>query len=142
VIDADPAARREAAAAPGRRQLLFFGLLMAAILLAIGLWPLLTPGRAPRPGLVACSAAIALLSAARPGALATPFRAWMRLGHVLGAVSSRVVLTLLFFVIFLPVGLAMRVRGRDPLRRRFDADAESYLQASEPRDVSHMDNPF
>jgi hypothetical protein len=66
----------------------------------------------------------------------------MRLGHALGAVSSRVVLTLLFFAIFLPAGLAMRLLGRDPLRRRFDADAESYLQASEPRDASHMDNPF
>jgi hypothetical protein len=83
-----------------------------------------------------------MLSWPRPQLLGPVYRAWLRLGHALGAVSSRIVLTALFFVIFLPIGLAMRVLGRDPLNRRFDQDLESYLSASDARDVSHMENPF
>jgi hypothetical protein len=127
--------------APTRRQLVQFGLLIAAIVAVVALLPLRSGGR-PDAWLLACAAGAGMLSWARPQLLGPVYRAWIRLGHALGAVSSRIVLTALFFVIFLPIGLAMRVLGRDPLNRRFDQDLESYLSASDARDVSHMENPF
>ncbi len=127
---------------PSRRQLLQFGLLIAAVAAVVGLWPLLGRDASPRVWLLGCAAALALWSAFRPQSLTPFYRGWLRLGHALGAISSRVVLTTMFFVIFLPAGLLMRLLGRDPLRRRFDPELESYLDVSEPRDISHMDNPF
>jgi len=42
----------------------------------------------------------------------------MRLAHVLGWVNSRVLLTALFFLVLTPMGLVLRLAGRDPLRLR------------------------
>mgnify|MGYP006290657135 CR=1 FL=1 len=132
---------RDGPAIPSRRQLVQFGLLIAAILAVVALLPLRS-SEAPDYGLLAGAAGAAMLSGIRPELLGPLYRAWLHLGHVLGAVSSRIVLTALFFAIFLPAGLAMRLLRRDPLNRRFDPDRASYLSASETRDASHMDNPF
>jgi hypothetical protein len=44
----------------------------------------------------------------------------------IGEAVSPIVLRLLFYVAVMPVGLLMRVPGKDPLRLRRDPDAASY----------------
>lgn len=141
VTEEEVVALQDGVAAPSRRQLIHFGLLITAILAALALLPLRTGG-APNFWLLAGAAGTGALSGGRPELLRPVYRAWISLGHALGAVSSRIVLTVLFFVIFLPAGVAMRLLGRDPLNRRFDRDLETYMSASEARDPSHMENPF
>lgn len=41
---------------------------------------------------------------------------WLGLSHLLGTVVSRILLTLVFFVIVLPVGLVRRLWNKDSLR--------------------------
>jgi hypothetical protein len=43
---------------------------------------------------------------------------WMKLAGVLGYVNSRILLSLVFYLIFVPYSLVMRLVGRDPLNRR------------------------
>ena len=50
---------------------------------------------------------------------------WMRLAFALGYVNSRILLTVIYFLVFVPYGLVSRLFGRDPLRRRA-GKAESY----------------
>ena len=45
-------------------------------------------------------------------------QAWMTLAGVLGYVNSRVLLFLLFYLLFTPYGVISRLFGRDPLNRR------------------------
>ena len=46
-----------------------------------------------------------------------PFaRFWFALSTALGTVVSKIILTVLFFVIVMPVGLARRVLGKDSMR--------------------------
>jgi hypothetical protein len=41
-----------------------------------------------------------------------------------------------FYLVFTPVGLVMRLLGRDPLQRRFDREAGTYwVDHVEPRSV-------
>jgi hypothetical protein len=61
-----------------------------------------------------------------PSALAGPFRAWMTLAMAMGFVMTRVILTLAFVLVFVPVSLVFRVLGRDPLHRRPDPRAATY----------------
>jgi hypothetical protein len=63
-------------------------------------------------------AALLLTGAAllRPRLFALPHRAWLRIGALLGAVVSPVVLGTLYFVLLAPIGLLARLRGRDELR--------------------------
>ena len=43
----------------------------------------------------------------------------MKLGYLLGWINSRLILTLIFFVILLPIAAFMRLFGYDPLKRDF-----------------------
>lgn len=50
---------------------------------------------------------------------------WMRLAFALGYVNSRILLTIIYFLVFTPYGFISRLFGRDPLQRR-GKQAESY----------------
>lgn len=45
-------------------------------------------------------------------------RAWMRFAFALGYVNSRIILTVIYFVAFVPYGVISRLAGRDPLQLR------------------------
>ena len=61
-----------------------------------------------------------------PGLLGPVYRVWMTLALALGFVMTRVILTIAFVVLFVPIGLVFRLIGRDPLRQRPDPGAASY----------------
>jgi hypothetical protein len=51
---------------------------------------------------------------------------WMRAAEPMGWVVSHVVLAIVYYGVLTPVGLVMRLAGRDPMQRRFDKRAASY----------------
>jgi saxitoxin biosynthesis operon SxtJ-like protein len=52
-------------------------------------------------------------------------RLWMGIAGVLGYINSRILLTILYYLLFTPYGLVSRLVGRDPLDRR-SPQKESY----------------
>jgi hypothetical protein len=74
-------------------------------------------------------AALAGLGLAWPAALAPVERIWMTVARAMGWVMTRVILTLLFCLIFTPAGLILRLLGKDPLGLRFPGNTASYWQA-------------
>jgi hypothetical protein len=50
---------------------------------------------------------------------------WMKVAHVLGWVNTRILLGVMFYGIFTPFGVVMRLFGRNPMNRRGNG-AESY----------------
>lgn len=58
--------------------------------------------------------------------------AWMWFGGVLNRIVSPVVLGVIFFVVFTPVALFFKVRGRDSLSRKFDPSLPTYWLQREP----------
>jgi hypothetical protein len=80
-----------------------------------------------------CAAALTLLiTLLRPALLHPLNRAWMKLGALMHAVVNPIVLGGMFFVVIAPIGIVMRMFGRDPLRRRFDPEAASYWIRRDP----------
>ncbi len=71
-------------------------------------------------------AVLLLLAAVAPALLAGPHRAWMRLARVLGAVNGFLFLSLLFFLVLTPLGVVLRLFGRDELKRRGPAPASMW----------------
>ena len=54
--------------------------------------------------------------------------------YPIGYVISHVVMALLFYGVITPVGLIMRLAGRDPLNRNFDRKTESYWEPHHQRE--------
>jgi len=57
-----------------------------------------------------------LIALIRPDVLLPLNKLWMRLGILLGIIISPIVLAAIFFVVFTPVGIMMRLIGRDELK--------------------------
>ena len=53
-----------------------------------------------------------------PRILRKPYQAWMKLGHLLGYVNSRIIFGLVFIAVLLPIAFLMRAFGYDPLRTK------------------------
>jgi hypothetical protein len=58
--------------------------------------------------------------------------AWMRLAFWLNRVVSPVVMGVIYFGVFTPIAMVMRLRGRDALHRRFDQGLSSYWIRRDP----------
>lgn len=61
-------------------------------------------------------ALLVLFGAVYPPALRLPNRIWWRFAQALGWFNARVILTVFFAIVLTPVGLLMRLAGRNPLR--------------------------
>ena len=59
-----------------------------------------------------------ILAFTKPILLLYPYRAWMKLGYILGWVNSRIILGLVFLIVLQPIALIMRILGHDPLRTK------------------------
>lgn len=46
-------------------------------------------------------------------------KAWMRLGYLMGSIVSPVVLSIIYFLVFVPIAISMRIFGRDELRLKY-----------------------
>jgi hypothetical protein len=102
-----------------------FGLVFGAFFLVVGFGPMVS-GREPRIWSIALALLIVLVSLLRPRILAPFNRLWLKAGLLLSKVVTPVVMGLLFVTTIVPMGLAMRLAGKDPLRRRRDPGAKSY----------------
>ena len=84
------------------------------------------------PLLLAVAAGFALVTATRAQWLAPLNRAWMKLGALMHAVVSPLIMGIMFFAVFTPMGWVMRRFGWDAMRRTWDPQAKSYWIRREP----------
>jgi len=91
--------------------------------------------------LSAAGALLVVFGLVAPAALRIPNRVWWRFAQAVGWVNARVLLTLFFVLVLVPVGLAMRLVGRNPLRAsRAHTNWSPY--PSRTRDPRHYDRLF
>ena len=96
-----------------------FGFLMGLIFPFLIGWILpLIGGHSFRTWTLFISVPSIILAFTNPILLLYPYRAWMKLGHILGWVNSRIILGLVFFIVLQPIALIMRILGHDPLRTK------------------------
>ena len=59
-----------------------------------------------------------ILALTAPRLLNYPYKCWMALGLTLGWINSRIILSLVYIIILLPIAFIMRLFGYDPLRTK------------------------
>jgi hypothetical protein len=109
----------------------FFGLTFSVVFGLLGLWPLLRGG-APSPILLTMAFGVLGIALVAPALLGPLNRLWLKFGALLHAITSPIILGVMFFLVITPMGLAMRLFGKDLLRLRFDPAAPTYWIRREP----------
>jgi len=127
---------------PATKDLRQFGLMVGGVFLVIGLWPFLFRSELPRLWAVIIGGALMVLGAMLPGCLKQVYNGWMKLGHILGWINTRILLGIIYYGLVTPMGLAMRLMGKDPMRLAFREDASTYRIVRAPRPRHHMRNQF
>lgn len=102
-----------------------FGLVVGAVFAGLGAW-FWWRHRTAYPWFLAPAAPLLVLGAFAPTLLKEVYRVWMTLALVMGLVMSTVILTLFYYLVVTPVGLAARVAGKDFLSRRLSPDTKTY----------------
>ncbi len=69
---------------------------------------------------------LSLIAIAIPSVLKPVYWMWMIFGIILGWFMTRVILSLLFYIIITPIGLTLRFFGKQFLELRWDKSKESY----------------
>ncbi len=114
-----------------------FGLTMAVALLVIA-GIVFIKHKEPNAVLLGLALVFLLCSFVFPRALKYVYIAWMKLAFVLGWINTRILLSLVFYLIFTPIGLIMRLFN-DPMERRIDKDRQSYWIKKENKPFNKQD---
>lgn len=124
------------------KQLRNFGFILAGGLgLFFGLIPLLRHHDFHTLPLIIASLIFAL-SLIKASLLTVLYKPWMKIGHILGWINTRIILGVIYFVLITPIGIVMRLLGKDLMQRRYNKDLKSYRIYSHQPQPQDMERPF
>ena len=103
-----------------------FGFLFTIVFSLISFWPMFYGGNIRIWALV-ISAIFLMISLTRPVVLKPLNRSWVSFGILLGNVISPLVMVVIFFLIITPIGLFMKIIGKDLLNKRFNKNRSYWI---------------
>src|SRR6266478_4311965 len=114
---------------PSTAELRWFGLALAISLAIIGRlltrafsWPVL------QEIMLVAGIGLGLIYYLAPRSRLPVYKAWRRIHMPIAFVVWHTALAILFYLVVTPIGLAMRLLGRDPLNRRIELSRPSYWE--------------
>jgi hypothetical protein len=121
-----------------RQNLKKFGVTMGGVFFAISLIILFRHKHSP---LVtsALSFIFFVFGFIKPQLLKPVYIIWMKLAFVLGWVNTRLILMIIFYLVFTPIGLIMRLFGSDLVDRKIDKSRSSYWREKETKGFNPQD---
>ena len=102
-----------------------FGLVFFMVFLIISLWPL-TYEEPIRIWSVTVALVFLILGLTKSKLLTPLNKLWFKLGIILGAIVAPLVMGIVFFLVLTPIGLVMRIIGKDLLNKKYDKKKRTY----------------
>ena len=115
-----------------------FGILFCIVFLLIAIWPLISSNPIRYWALV-LSIAFLILGAINSKFLSPLKDYWIKLGEILGKIIAPLVMSLVFFIILTPIGLILRIFGKDLLKLKKSKKSSYWLSRG---DLKSMDRQF
>ena len=115
-----------------------FGL-MLALALALFCLAALIKQKHPQAWVAIISACLMLVAIVAPVLLKYFYIFWMKLAYFLSWINTRLLLGIIFYLVFSPVGLLMRLFKIDPLERNLKYSKESYWKTRLSEESSPVD---
>lgn len=78
-----------------------------------------------------------------PNSLKWFYKGWMSIALVIGWINTRIILAIVFYIIITPMGLIMRIFGKNPVKNK-PSKLDSYRSLPNSHSLSskHMEHPF
>jgi len=102
-----------------------FGILFFIVFAIIGLYPLLSLNFVRIWALV-IALIFLFLGLTKPSVLKPLNTGWIKLGEILGKIIAPIVMLLVFFIVITPIGLMLRLFGKDILGLKFSEKVKTY----------------
>ena len=116
-----------------------FGVLFFIVFLLIALWPLFKGDSLRIWSLLI--AVIFLVLGLLNSKILNPFkRIWIKFGEILGKVIAPIVLSIVYFIVITPIGLLLRIFGKDLLGIKFLKKKSYWIKRD--KDLGSMKNQF
>jgi len=52
---------------------------------------------------------------------------WLKLGEVIGKINSKIIIFVMFYFLFMPIGLILKIMGKDLLKKKLQPNSKSYF---------------
>ena len=102
-----------------------FGLVFFIVFLIVSIWPLIN-GEPVRIWSSIISLIFLILGLMNSKILTPLNKLWFKFGMILGAIVAPIVMGIVFFLIITPIGLFMKIIGKDLLKKKFDKKKTTY----------------
>lgn len=90
----------------------------------------------------AVSSLLLSISVIRPDILLPINKAWMKLGLHLGLIVGPIVLGIIYFLVFTPIAILMRLANRDALHLKFNNKVSLWKSRNEENNADSFKNQF
>ena len=104
-----------------------FGIIFFIVFLLISVWPIMD-GQEPRVWSLIISLIFLILGILNSKILTPLNLAWIKLGEILGRFIAPVVMAVIYFLIVTPIGLFMRIIGKDLLNIKFLQNSSYWIK--------------
>ena len=116
-----------------------FGIVFFIVFLLIALYPLTNSGEI-RIWSVIISAIFLFLGLLNSKILSPLNKVWFKFGIFLGKIISPLIMGIIFFLVVTPIGLMMRLLGKDLLNLKYNKSQSYWIEKTGPK--SKMKNQF
>ena len=126
-----------------KKELRNFGLVVGGVLIAIGAF-LFWKERPAHPYFLIVGAVLVVTGSILPAVLKPFQKVWMGFAVVMGFFMTRVILTILFFLVLTPLGIVARLTGKRFLELKPDKTKKSYwnIRETRPLDKKEYERQF
>ena len=116
-----------------------FGILFFIVFLLIAVWPVLESGSIRIWSLII--SIIFLVLGIINSKILTPLKkGWLRFGELLGKVIAPIVMGFIYFIIITPIGILIRLLGKDLLNIKFNKDKSYWIKRA--KNINTMKRQF
>jgi hypothetical protein len=117
-----------------------FGIVFSILFLIIALYPL-TRNYPIHSWSLLLSTLFIILAYLAPKTLTIPNKLWYKFGLLLGTIVAPIVMAMVYLTTVVPIGLIMRLAGKDLLNQKLDKNTKTYWQVKE-QPASIMQDQF
>ena len=116
-----------------------FGILFFIVFLLVAIWPVIN-SEPIRIWSIIISILFLILGITNSKILTPLKRGWIKLGEILGKVVAPIIMGFIYFIIITPIGILMRLFGKDLLNIKFNKNKSYWIKRE--KNINTMKRQF